>query len=363
MQSFKPTILRALASHDISRAVGVIHEARGKQELYERQRPELLNKLQQAAIIESTESSNRLEGITVPAEVMDAIMESGAPLNAENRSEAEIAGYRNVLGQLHERAKDIPLNCGTIRQMHRDLMKATDEEGGEWKKTPNDITIKLGDIQSTRAQTTQPYLVDIHMNDLVEAYQKHLQEKKIDPLILIALFALDFLCIHPFSDGNGRMARLLTVWLLYHQNYRMVRYISLERIIEETKDSYYDTLYRSDRGWHDDGKHNPMPWVEYLLAAVLVRVSHGFTNKVETISSAYGMKKALVIDAVDAMLGAFSITEIERKCPSIGRDTIRTTLNDLKKQECIKILKLGRNAKWRKTGKALPQTTTKKDSY
>ena len=347
MHSFKPAVLEGLVSHEISRSIGAIHEARGKQELFEQQKPEVLNSLQQVAIIESTESSNRLEGITAPQKVLEQIIQSGQPMDTSDRSEGEIAGYRQVLGTLHDSAEDISLSTNVILQFHRDLMQFTPEGGGYWKKTPNDITIKLPDgTSSLRAETTPPFLVEPQMTDLVDGYNAWLDQGKVDPLILIALFVLDFLCIHPFSDGNGRMARLLTVLLLYRQNYLMVRYVSLERIIESSKEGYYETLNRSDRGWHE-GNHAPMPWVEYFLS-VLVRAASEFTSKVEKISSIHGMKKALVLSAVEEMTAPFSISELGRKCPSVGRDTLRTNLSQLKQQGYLEVIGRGRYAKWRK---------------
>ena len=355
MYSFKPEIINNLMNHSISDSLSVIHEARGKQELYEKQKPEVLRNLQEVAIIESTESSNRLEGATAPPEVLDKIILSGKPLDGSNRSEAEIAGYRNVLGKLHENTNAIPISANIILQLHGEMMDFTPAKGGYWKKAPNDITITLPDGQEyVRAKTTSLHLVENQMATLIDRYHDQIAKRPIDPLISMALFVLDFLCIHPFGDGNGRMARLLTVLLLYHRNYRMVRYISLERIIEDTKDSYYDTLYKSDRGWHDNGAHNPLTWVEYFLS-VLVKASHDFTNKVESVSSAYGMKKAFVITAVNEMTGSFSISELGRKGPTVGRDTLRTTLSGLKEQGSLEVLGRGRKAKWQKTGKPLPQ--------
>ncbi len=313
-------------------------------------------------MIESTESSNRLEGIVVPQAAMDRIIESGRPLNSSDRSEAEVAGYRQVLGQIHDNAENIPLTSGVIRQFHRDLMQFTAEGGGEWKRAPNSITINLPDgTQEPRARTTEPFLVDVHIDGLIERFDDHAERGKIDPLILIALFVLDFLCIHPFSDGNGRMSRLLTVLLLYHQKYRMVGYISLERIIEQSKGSYYETLHKSDQGWHDEGRHDLAPWVEYFLG-VLVSAGREFTEKVESVSSAYGMKKALVIAAIDEMIGSFSISELGRRCPSVGRDTIRATLRNLKQEGYLEVSGFGRGAKWRKTAKSLPQSPARSTS-
>ena len=150
------------------------------------------------------------------------------------------------------------------------------------------------------------------------------------------------------------------VMLLYQCDYRMVRYISLERIIEQTKDNYYETLYESDRKWHDHGAHAPLPWVMYFLS-ILVKASYEFTTKVESVSSAYGIKRSFVIFAVDEMNGPFSISELGRKCPSVGRDTLRTTLRNLKALGCLKVNGRGKKATWEKTNKPLPQPALKSE--
>ena len=273
MHSFKPDILNSLTSHEISRALAAIHERPSQQDLYEQKKPDVLINLRQVAIIESTESSNRLEGLTAPQDVMDKIIQSSQPLNASDRFEAEIAGYRKVLGQLHDNVANIPLTDGIILQLHRDLMGFTPEGGGYWKKAPNDITMTMPNGERhIRAHTTSPHLVETQMRELVDRYSQQMNSGKIDPLLLVALFVLDFLCIHPFSDGNGRIARLLTILLLYNCDYRIVRYISLERIIEQTKESYYETLNKSDRGWHNDGSHDPTSWVSYFLAMLMCAI-------------------------------------------------------------------------------------------
>ena len=273
MHSFKPDILNSLTSHEISRALAAIHERPSQQDLYQQKRPDVLVNLRQVAIIESTESSNRLEGLTAPQDVMDKIIQSSQPLNASDRSEAEIAGYRKVLGQLHDNVANIPLTDGIILQLHRDLMGFTPEGGGYWKKAPNDITMTMPNGERyIRTHTTSPHLVEMQMRELVDRYSQQMNSGKIDPLLLVALFVLDFLCIHPFSDGNGRMARLLTILLLYNCDYRIVRYISLERIIEQTKESYYETLNKSDKGWHNDGSHDPTSWVSYFLAMLMCAI-------------------------------------------------------------------------------------------
>ncbi len=182
------------------------------------------------------------------------------------RSEAEIAGYRNVLNLIHERHEFMELTPNVLLQLHRDLFRfAGATNTGGWKTTDNLITEKRPDGTSVvRFEPTPAWRTPEAMDELHRDFATA-GESEVDALILVALYALDFLCIHPFSDGNGRMVRLLTVLLLYHEDYEVARYISLERLIEQTKESYYETLYRSSQGWHEE-KHNPMPWVNYFLA-------------------------------------------------------------------------------------------------
>lgn len=162
-----------------------------------------------------------------------------------------------------------------------------------------------------------------------------IKEQNIDPLILISLYILDFLCIHPFLDGNGRMARLLTVLLPYHNDYAVGRYISLERIVEQTKESYYDTLYQSSRGWHK-GRHNALPWMEYLMSTVLAAYEE-FESRLGRISSGLGSKLDMVLNAIEGFIGDFSLADLENACPLVSRDWIRTLLQRLRKEGKIEV--------------------------
>jgi Fic family protein len=184
------------------------------------------------------------------------------------------------------------------------------------------------------------------MQTLHERYNSLSHEGDIDPLILIALYVLDFLCIHPFLDGNGRMARLITVLLLYHYGYEVSRFISLERVIEQTKESYYETLYKSSQGWHK-GRHDALPWIEYFLSTILAAYKE-FESRFTRISSGRGSKTDIVLNAIDSFIGDFSISELEKTCPSVSRDMIRHVLKKLKKEGRVASLGQGRFARWRK---------------
>ena len=164
--------------------------------------------------------------------------------------------------------------------------------------------------------------------------------------LLIPLYVLDFLCIHPFLDGNGRLARLLSVLLLYHNGYEVGRYISLERVVEQTRESYYDTLYKSSQGWHE-GKHDVLPWVEYFLSTVLAAYRE-FEGRLGHISSGHGSKTDMVLNAIGGFIGDFSVSDVEKACPTVGRDWIRALLQRLKQEGRVEALGKGRYARWRK---------------
>ncbi len=324
-----------------------IGEHKGRQELYRQQSPEMLENLRQVGIVQSTESSNRLEGISVsPKRLQELIEQKTIP---RNRSEAEIAGYRDVLNTIHQNSNRIPLSSNIVLQLHRDLMKYSGKEGGRWKSAPNTITEKQPDgTILVRFEPVVPHLTAEAMRTLHDQYEMLLRQDDWDPLLLIPFYVLDFLCIHPFLDGNGRMARLLTVLALYHQGYEVGRYISLERVIEQSKESYYDTLYVSSQGWHE-GQHNVWPWAEYFLSVMLASYEE-FERRVGMVSSGPGSKTGMVLSTISGFLGDFSISNIEKACPTVSRDMIRHVL--FKERDAGRIVSIGkgRGAKWRKSG-------------
>jgi len=322
-----------------------IGEYKGKQELFAKQAPEMLENLRKIAVIQSTESSNRLEGITAnPKRLQQLVEEKTKP---QNRSESEIAGYRDVLNMIHSNKHNIPFNEKIVLQLHRDLMKYSGKEGGKWKSVANEISEILPDgTKIIRFKPVEPIQTHEYMKILHNEFDRYFAEQNLDKLILIPLYVFDFLCIHPFLDGNGRMARLLTVLLLYQSGYEVARYISLERIVEQTRESYYETLNKSSAGWHET-KHNILPWLEYFLSTILAAYKE-FENRIGTISSGRGSKTEMVINAIDGMIGDFSLSDLERACPSVGRDWIRKLLQNLKSDRRVKSLGKGRYARWRK---------------
>ena len=322
-------------------------EHRGRQKLFFQQRPEVLESLLTVAKIESSESSNRLEGIVAPhARVRDLVLESTAPAN---RSEQEIAGYRDALNLIHESRERMPFSASVVLQLHSIVYRYLPGEGGRWKMADNEIVERGpgGEILRVRFRAVPAHLTPMAMDDLIGHWRGAIDAAIHDPLCLIPLAILDFLCVHPFTDGNGRVARLLTLLLLYHFDYQVGRYISLERIFEESKETYYATLERSSQGWHDS-EHDPHPWLNYFWGALL-RAYGEFEERVGRIGSGRGSKSEQVRRAVLARVLPFSISELENDCPGVSRDTIRQVLRKMRDEGLISAQGQGRGARWRRS--------------
>jgi Fic family protein len=346
MKSFAPEYLRSLViPNHLFSVIRQLGEHKGRQALYLKQAPEILENLRQVAVIQSTESSNRLEGITADPKRIRALVEEKT--TPRNRSESEIAGYRDVLNTVHQNHAQIPFTPNIVLQLHRDLMKYAGKEGGRWKSTPNQISETLPDgTRRIRFEPVPPHQTADFMERLHAAYEESRLAQQWDPVLLTAFYVLDFLCIHPFLDGNGRTARLLTVLLLYRHQYEVGRYISLERIVEQTRESYYDTLYQSSQGWHE-GAHNPWPWTEYFLG-ILLAAYQEFESRFERVASSPGNKTQMILKAIDGFFGEFRLSDVEAACPTVSRDMIRHVLFKLRDDQKIMPVGKGRNAKWQK---------------
>jgi len=332
-------------THGLMRAVGRLREFRGKEELYRNQMPDSLETLRQAAVIQSTESSNRIEGVTAPPQrIRDLVENKTTP---RDRSEQEIAGYRDVLYLIHSNHAGMTLTSGLVRQLHRELFKFTDVEGGNWKPVGNQITqFKADGSIEVRFDPPAPHLVDGMMQSLHQGLDQVLQAGEVDRLLVTAAYVLDFLCIHPFRDGNGRMARLLTLLLLYQAGYEVGRFVSLETVIENSKQSYYDTLHQSSQGWHD-GTHSLVPWTEYLLGTITVAYRE-FESRVGILTTARGAKTENIVEAINRFTGDFTVAEISQVCPSTSIDMIRHILKQQRDLGNVKCLGKGRAARWRR---------------
>lgn len=333
--------IRLLSEHATS--LGAIREYRGKQDLYTQQTPQVLASLREAAVIESSESSNRLEGVVAPrGRVKALVLKNSTP---RNRSEQEIAGYRDALDLIHESARDMSFSINVILQLHQMLYRYLPADGGKWKMTQNEIVERNrdGSVYRVRFVPVAPVVTPVAMERLITEFAEAVDRDK-EPLILVPLAILDFLCIHPFTDGNGRMARLLTLLLLYRFGYEVGRYISLERIFEESDESYYETLEASSQGWHD-GTHDVFPWMTYFWG-VLLRAYGEFEGRVGTLRTARGAKTELIENAVERRIAPFAISDLERDCPGVSRDMIRHVLRRMKDAGRVAVLGKGRGAKW-----------------
>lgn len=323
--------------------VAKIHEYKGRQDLYIRQKPVELERLVEVARIQSTEASNKIEGIvTTSTRIKQLMSEKTSP---RNRDEKEIMGYRDVLNTIHESHEFIPLRPSYILQLHRDLLKRTGlSYGGTFKNVQNYIKETLPDgTEIIRFTPVAPYETPAAVEAICDSYARTQALEAIDPLILIPVFICDFLCIHPFNDGNGRMSRLLTLLLLYQNGFEVGKYISVEKEIEKTKDIYYDVLEGADFGWHEE-KNDYTPFIRYMLQVILscyvdFEERVGMMQSSGAKSTAYDVVKAYA----DSKIGKFTSADIIANCPSVGRSSALAALKKLTDEGYLTKLKTGRN--------------------
>jgi Fic family protein len=321
-------------------------EARGKQALYTRQAPQRLKALREHALIESAVSSNRIEGIEVDQKRVGTIVFGKAILR--DRDEEEVRGYREALNHIHEKTTGIPVTEKTILQLHR-MTRGEIWDAGKYKEKDGDIIERYPDgRERIRFRTVTASDTPTCIEDLITLWTRSLQEKWVHPLIALAASNLDFLCIHPFRDGNGRASRLLLLLQCYHLGYDVGRYISLERLIEQNKERYYETLEQSSREWHD-GRHNPWPYINYLLV-ILKTAYQEFESRLDITQSPRGAKTELIEAAVKSFTDGFTLADLERACPGVSRDMVRKVLRHLQKTGFVECLGRGPGARWKRKG-------------
>ena len=314
-----------------------IHEYKGQQNLFIEAKEDALSELLEVAKIQSTEASNRIEGIiTTDDRLKKIVRDKTMP---KTRSEKEIAGYRDVLATIHESHDFIPPKPSIILQLHRDLYKYSGKSiGGCFKNSDNVIAEELPDGQQiVRFEPVPAWETPGAITALCSAFEAAMQDAELDPLPLIPIFILDFLCIHPFNDGNGRMSRLLTLLLLYRSGYIVGKYISIEKLISDTKETYYETLQASSYNWHE-GTNDYAPFVTYMLG-VLVAAYRDFESRIELLTTKGLSKPDRVREIIKNHLGKITKSEIMAKCPDISQITVQRALADLIKSG--EILKIG----------------------
>lgn len=330
-------------SHALLMTMRSLGELKGRQMLYTDQFPEVLATLRRVAIVQSTESSNRIEGITVAPDRIEALV--AKKVKPRDRSEQEVAGYRDILASIHANHASLQLSDRLILDWHRRLYRFTDERGGEWKGKDNAILeIRPDGRPVVRFQPVTALATPEFMDRILTLFNQTMDRRETDPLLMIATFVLDFECIHPFKDGNGRIGRLLTLLLLYQAGYEVGRYISLERIVEETKETYYEALHTSSQGWHE-GKHDLRPWWNYFLGTLTAAFKE-FEERLGTITSARGAKREMVRSAVQRLPDRFTIGDLKRACPGVSYPTLQRALTDLRREKKVRCLGRGPDAEW-----------------
>lgn len=317
-------------------------EARGKQELFTRQAPQRLKALREHALIESAVSSNRIEGVTVDkSRVRELIL--GKPL-LRDRDEEEVQGYRDALQLIHSRGSKLPITQGTILRLHR-IARGDIWDAGKYKEKDTDIIERSADgSERIRFRTVSAARTKEAVAKLVALWKDCLRERRVHPLIALAAFNLDFLCIHPFRDGNGRVSRLLLALQCYHLGFEVGRYISLERLIEQSKERYYETLELGSKRWHE-GRHDPWPYIGYLLY-ILKTAYREFEERVGRVASPRGAKTELVSVAIKRQQGPFRVADLQNECPGVSIDLIRRVLKALRASRKVRCLGRGQNARW-----------------
>ncbi len=314
-----------------------IHEQKGKQSKFSDAQQDVLDELLEIAKIQSTEASNRIEGIITTDDRLKLIVRNKT--TPRSRSEREIAGYRDVLNTIHENYEFIPIRPGMILQLHRDLYKFSGLSiGGSFKNADNVITETLPDgTKRVRFQPVPAWETPEAMDTLCTAINEALADPEMDDLLLIPMFILDFLCIHPFNDGNGRMSRLLTLLMLYRAGYPIGKYISLERLIADSKDSYYEALQESSENWHEGGS-DYLPFVRYLLG-VIIAAYREFSERAEILLEAGSSKTGRIRRLIRSTTGKITKSELMAQCPDISQVTIQRALKEL--LDSGEILKIG----------------------
>ena len=322
-----------------------IAEAKGRQAVHEHQAPRILDGMREKALIQSVESSNRIEGVTVERARLRPLVLGEAP--PRSRPEEEIVGYRRALAWVHSKHDEIEVTPNACQRLHALAQAGTTGDAGDWKSRPNDIIEILPDGRhQVRFRPLAPELVPEAMEELCLAYRSCIDQGQVTPLLALAALVLDFTCIHPFRDGNGRVSRLLLLLGLYHHGIQVGSFVGIERLIESSKEDYYDALGRSSQGWHE-GQHDVLPWFVYFLSVIRMAYRE-FEERAGQARPARGSKTDQVEVALASLSGPFGIADVERLCPNVSREMIRRVMNRWRKTGKLVMLARGREARWQR---------------
>ena len=322
--------------------LGSCMEARGKQDLWIRQKPEVLEVLREQAIIQSVESSNRIEGVTIPADRLRPVVLGKA--KPRDHSEEELAGYRQALDWIFSRSRQVSITPAVTQRLHVLAQGGFSGDAGKWKKRNNKIIQVLpSGERKVRFVSTSAKDTPKTMEMLCRNYRETCDDERVPPLLVVATFVFDLLCLHPFRDGNGRVSRLATTLLLQSHGFQVARYFSLERLVEETRDEYYGILVKCSQGWHE-GKNEIVPWWNYFLS-VLRRAYKEFQRQVESVEGRPA-KSNLVRQTILAQLEQFTLGDLAAQFPTASPQLIKKVLAELKKQGKIRLVGRGRGARW-----------------
>lgn len=331
-----------LLTPEIVKKLTLIHEYKGEQRLFIEAHKDELKELVEIAKVQSTEASNKIEGISTADDRLKNLVQ--AKTTPRNRDESEIAGYRDVLNTIHENYDYIPINTNYLLQLHRDLYKFLGNiNGGIFKSSDN--IIRETDMEGNERIRFRPvaaWETAASIDALCKAFEEAKDEA--DPLLLDAMFILDFLCIHPFNDGNGRMSRLLTLLLLYQSGFIVGKYISIEKIIEESKETYYEALRDSSMNWYEN-ENDYKPFVNYMLG-VIVKAYKEFESRVKLLTDPGVSKADRIREMIKNHIGTITKAELMEMNPDISDTTVQRTLKELLKNGGIKKVGGGRYTKY-----------------
>ena len=327
-------------------ALGGIDRAQGREGALRERGPETLSALREIARIQSVESSNAIEDIIAPNERIRELVTRGA--RPENRPEEEIAGYRAALDTIDSSAASMPFKPSVVEQLHRDLYQFTNTPAGRWKTVENSIQeIKPDGVRVVRFQTVPAAETPAAMQELHERFVTATESGAHHPLLLVGCYVFDFLAIHPFRDGNGRISRLLTLLALYQAGYEIGRYVSIERLIDETRDTYYDALQAAGHGWHED-EHDIEPWLRYFLG-ILTAAYKELASASPTTPSGRGAKREAIAQFIRGhTVEELTVADVRRAVPTASDSYIDKTLARLRDEGLIEPVGTGRGAHWRR---------------